>query len=335
MRPSAAPLARALLPALCVLAILGARPSLAQAPSPPTHGMSGRSALPPAHGMAPAAPSLQQRVADADAAALATLEAVEGGRLRFAAATPVLGSVPERFEVKQRPSAPLSLAVGDRALLLLRGARSPYLALDAGEDTVRIADEAGGARWSEAVRAVASAGDDPAALRALYVSWTESEDDGLRREALRALLQPGGPFLPMPPAPALERARVAFDPLRSLPARSAAVALAATDADALDWMLGQVAAEPETADPEVLETILRAGLSRGRGGSGRALAAALGAAEAAQRLAALRVVALAPRADVETKLAKLAARDPDPRVREQAAHRLARAQRETPERRAD
>ncbi len=313
-----------------MLAIFGARPSLAQAPPPAAHGMPRGSALPPAHGMAPAAPSLQQRVADADAAALATLEAVEAGRLRFAAAAPVLGSVPERFEVKQRPSAPLPLAVGDRALLLLRGARSPYLALDAGEDTVRIADEAGATRWSEAIRAVASAGDDPTALRPLYVAWTESEDEGLRREALRALLQPAGPFLPMPPALALERARVAFDPARSLPVRSAAIALAAPDADVLDWMLGRVAAELDAMEPELLETLLRAGLARGRGGAARALASALGAADPAQRLAALRVVALAPRAAVETQLAKLAARDPDPLVREQAAHWLARAQREAP-----
>jgi hypothetical protein len=75
---------------------------------------------------------------------------------------------------------------------------------------------------------------------------------------------------------------------------------------------------------------LRAGLASNLSRATGALLAALHAEDAELRLAALGVVSQAPRETVEAELASLAARDPAPRVREQAAHWLARVQRATP-----
>ena len=73
----------------------------------------------------PSGRPLHVRVALADAAAIATVDAVELGRIRVRDAVPVLGDVVAAFELKRAPSRPPALEPGDRALLILRGARPP------------------------------------------------------------------------------------------------------------------------------------------------------------------------------------------------------------------
>lgn len=310
MHVSSAPLARALLG----LGLFVALAADAQTQLPMMHGMT----KPPA--------ALEARVAEADVAAIATVDAVEGGRIQLGNGIAVLGEVPARFDVKRKPSAPLPLAKGDRVLLLLRGARSPYLVVDVPADTVRIPDDAAALRWTDAIRAVAERSNDPTRLRELYVSWSEGDSDDLRAEAMRSLLQLGGPFVPLPPPLSMERARVALDPARTPAVRNAAATLAASDATALDWMLSRVAGRSATADPALTATILRAGLTRTRPGARTAMLAVLRSDDPELRLAALSLAQLAPREAVEGELTALAAHDPDPRVREQAAHWLARTQ---------
>lgn len=296
------------------LAALALAPLLAAAPA----------AAQMVHGVVQGPPPLDERVAQADAAAIATVESVAGGRIVVDEATAVLGDVPATFELKRRPSAPLPLAAGDRVLLLLRGERAPYLVVDRPEDTVRIADAAAAARWSEAIRAVAGRSGDREALRTLYVAWTDGDDDALRAEALRALARPAGPFLPIPPPLAMERARVAVDATRTPAVRSAAATLAVQDPEALDWLLVRTAAAPDVTQPELSATLVRAGLTRGRPGAARALTALLRSPDAAVRLAGLGVARAAPPEWVKGELETLAAGDPDPRVREEAAHAVAR-----------
>lgn len=315
MQLSAPPFARARVSFALAVSFGLASPCLAEAPLPMMHGMT-RGPMP-----------LQTRVGQAQAAAIVRVESVAGGRIRLETVAEVIGSVPARFEVKRKPSAPLPLAPGDRVLLLLRGARSPYLVVDVPDDIARIADDTATRRWTEAIRAVAAAHGDPAKLQTLYVAWSEGDDDALRGEALRALLEAGGPLLPFPPALALGRARLALDATRTPQARRAATELAATDAAALDSLLSSIAAKPASADAGVMASTLRAGLTGQRKSATRALTAALHADDAELRLAALGVVSKAPREAVEAELGTLAARDPDPRVRESATHWLARLQR--------
>lgn len=276
------------------------------------------------HGMTPGPPALEERVARADAAASATVEAVEAGRIRFRDAVAVYGTVPDAFEVKRRPSAPLGLSVGDRAVLLLAGARSPYVVVDDPRDVTPLADAAAASRRADAVRDVYAARGDVESLRAVYVGWTEGDDEALRAEALRSLLRFGGPFLPVPPEAASERAQVALDATRSPPARRAAAALAANDPAALDRMLAGVLSSEAAADAELALAIVGSGLLRSRPAAPRTLLLALRSPGTELRLGALELVRQAPPTMVEPALADLAANDPDARVREQAAHALSR-----------
>lgn len=298
--------------AVAALVLVAALPALAQSP------------VPMMHGMAQGPPALDERIARADAAALATVEAVEPGRIRLRDAGVVFGQVPGSFEVKRRPSAPLPLTVGTRTLLLLEGARSPYVVVDTPEDVPVLADEATAVRRADAVRAVRAATGDVEALRGIYVSFTEGDDETLRTEALRALLRLGGPFLPMPPATAHERARVALDARRPPAVRRAATALAVNDPAALELLLARVAAGEIDGDATLAAAIVHAGLVRTRPSAPKALVAALGSPDAELRLGALALVREAPPEAVKDALAALAANDPDPRVREQAARDLAR-----------
>ncbi len=276
------------------------------------------------HGMTPGPPALEERVARADAAAVATVEAVEAGRIRLRDGVAVFGTVPDAFEVKRRPSAPLGLAVGERALLLLAGARSPYVVVDDPKDVAPLADAAAASRRADAVRDVYAARGDVEALRAVYIGWTEADDEALRAEALRSLLRFGGPFLPVPPESASARAQVALDATRSPAARRAAAALAAGDPAALDRMLTGVFSSEVAADPELALAIVRSGLLRSRPAAPHALLVALRSSGTDLRLGALEIVREAPPAVVAPALADLAANDPDARVREQAAHALSR-----------
>ena len=124
----------------------------------------------------------------------------------------------------------------------------------------------------------------------------------------------------------MERAKVALDPARTPVVRNAAALLAAEEAAALDWMLLRLSGHSVAAGPELTATIIRAGLARSRPGARNALVTAFRSDDPELRLAALNLAPLAPREAVEVEVTGLAAHDPDARVREQAAHWLARTQ---------
>ena len=77
-------------------------------------------------------------------------------------------------------TVPPPLATGDRALLLLRGARPPYVLVDEPSEVIRLSDDAMAARWSAATRAALAARGDPAALEAVYAEWVANGPSSLR-----------------------------------------------------------------------------------------------------------------------------------------------------------
>ena len=60
--------------------------------------------------------------------------------------------------LKRAPSAPPGLAVGERPLLLLRGARSPYLLVDRPGEILRVPQDADEEVWAREIGALARAG---------------------------------------------------------------------------------------------------------------------------------------------------------------------------------
>jgi hypothetical protein len=120
------------------------------------------------------------RAAAASVVAVVRVESVAEGRIALRLEDALAGSPPEAFEVKRSPLRPPPLATGDRALLLLRGDRPPYVLTDEPAEVIRLADDAMAARWSAAASKALAARDDPAALAAVYREWVENGPASLR-----------------------------------------------------------------------------------------------------------------------------------------------------------
>ena len=180
------------------------------------------------HGQSVRSPrALHTRLALADAVAIATVDQVEVGRIRVRDAAPLKGRPAETFELKRAPSRPPPLTAGDRALLLLRGARPPYLLVDAAHETIALADAAAETRWQRAVSDVLAVQGRPEPLLALYLVWLAGPADDLREVALAGLGDPDAPFQPLPAsalAPVVELA-VAADSDEALRRNAAGIAL--------------------------------------------------------------------------------------------------------------
>ena len=108
------------------------------------------------------------------------VERVDQGRIALRLEDALAGSPPKAFEVKRSPLRPPPLATGDRALLLLRGARPPYVLADQPAEVIRLSDDAMAARWNAGTRAVLAARGDPAALGAVYEEWVANGPASLR-----------------------------------------------------------------------------------------------------------------------------------------------------------
>jgi hypothetical protein len=247
----------------------------------------------------PQARPLHERLAAADAAAIGSVADVALGRIRIERATPLLGSPGESFELKRAPSRPPALSAGDRALLLLRGARSPYVLVDAPPETVVLADPESEARWRRAIGDLTTAAASPAALRDLYLAWLVASDASLREAAAAALASSRAPFHPLPPEVVGQLIRdatdAALDPGRRR--ASARVVLAGPGAAAL---LARLPGEGDAADAAIVDAALRR--------------AALGADLEVDPLLARAL--LHPREDVRAsalQLSSLAARSPTAR----------------------
>ncbi len=141
---------------------------------------------------------LHARVALADAAAIASVERVDLGRVRLRDAEALFGAVPDSFEIKRAPSRPPPLAEGERALLFLRGARPPFVLVDGPEELTKLPDARVESRWRGAILALVERRGEPPALLELYRSWLETGDSDLQRAAVLGLGDGTAAFHPLP-----------------------------------------------------------------------------------------------------------------------------------------
>jgi len=79
------------------------------------------------HPIPPLVRPLRERTAQAELIVVARIVRLEAGRIEATAEDVLRGAAPARFEVKRSPLRPPPLAAGDRALLFLRGDRTPYV----------------------------------------------------------------------------------------------------------------------------------------------------------------------------------------------------------------
>ena len=270
------------------------------------------------HPLPPALRPLHVLLARSDAVAIGTIDAVDGGRIRVRGAVAVVGDPGGSFELKRAPSNPPSFAPGARALLLLRGARSPYVLAEEPRESVLFASEEAEARWRAALPELHAALRDPVRLRDVYLAWADGADDGLREQALRGLYDAEAPFQPLPPELTRERARMALDPARAPGSRRASAAIAVLDpagAAALVAAVPGAVPEPDPVRAEVYEIALQGGLMRrNEVGTVAAIRRGLAASDTGVRRVAARWGAQLSLPDVRAAVAKLAG-DPDPEVR--------------------
>ena len=201
---------------------------------------------------------LHTRLGLADAVAVASVAEVGVGRIRLEHARGLSGALPESFEVKRSPSAPPPLAAGDRALLLLRGARPPYVLVDQPEETIRLVDASSEERWAEAVSSWLRVRERPQAWVKLYLGWIDEGPDTLRDLAVQGLTDARAPFQPVSPEVFAGLARAAWDPERPLAARRAAALLASFEPGGGGALAAGLLAAPLDCDSVVAEAALRA-----------------------------------------------------------------------------
>ena len=181
MRGNLAPRGRPLA-AFALLAF--ARAALAQAPHP----------IPPPQR------ALHARAAEAEWVAIGRVTLVERGRITFRCEAALRGALPDAFQVKRSPLRPPALETGDRALLFLRGARSPYVFAGEPSEALRIPRGDAGREIERALPALVDTPKDPGRLRAIYGGWAASASPLLRslgRAGLDAL--PPNPPARRPP----------------------------------------------------------------------------------------------------------------------------------------
>ncbi len=278
------------------------------------------------HPIGPATRPLHVRLAQADAVAVVTVREVQVGRLLVAGVRPLRGELPAEFLVKRAPAAPPPLEVGDRALLLLRGARPPYALVDRPEETIRLADAEAEAAWSDAVRGWLRVRARPAAWVPLFLAWIERGPDTLRDLAVQALIDPGAPFQPLAAAFYADRGRAAWDATRPPAARRAASQLAALHADGRARLVAGLLAAPPDCDPAVAQAALAAASSVGPAEAGPLLARGLEHTDTEVRRSALQAARLLrgePGPELRARLVEVARSDPESWLRAEAERTLA------------
>lgn len=275
--------------------------------------------------------SAQERIAAAEEAAVVDVERVDEGRITVRAREVLWGKLPKRFEVKRSPISPPPLAVGDSALLLLRGARAPYVLVDEPGETIRLADATAAARWAGALRAVRAAHGAPDALATVYLGWMDAGPDTLRQlgaASLGALFQPGGPAgHALRVRVAENRARVAADPAADGDARRLSAALATLEPGATAQLARDLMAHDALDDAPVVEMTLQGAAMARAPELGPLFTAAAASPVPEVREAAMRnleaVVALTGKAPLATAR-ELRKADPEPAVRRAAERALQR-----------
>jgi hypothetical protein len=204
---------------------------------------------------------LDTRLPQADRVVFATVDEVQLGRIRLREAVAVFGSVEPEFALKRSPSSPPPLESGDRALLLLAGARPPYVLVDRPQDVVPIGSAEEEEIWRAALIRLSAALGKPAELLVVYLEWLDGASDGLRSAAQRALVVPDAEFFPLPDDVVASRVKAALDPDASEPTRTLSAALAVRSEGGAAMLLSRVPGTGRSADPAVTATALRAGMS--------------------------------------------------------------------------
>jgi hypothetical protein len=279
------------------------------------------------HGLPPAARPLHVRLQEADVVAIGTVERVETGRVDVAEAVVLRGGADDRFRLKRSPARPHGLAAGERVVLLLRGARTPYVLVDEPREIRRLPDAAEEARWRSALEALLAA-DDPAAQRDVYLAWIDGPDDELRQAASRALADRRSQPLPVPPELARERARIALDPARPQAVRRASAGVAGQHPAGTAALLAGLG---DGVDPGVTQLALALGAMQRAEGFTPALVSALRSSDPAVVEAAIPAATLsASGPGVRAELERLAAHGATQKMRAAAGRALGRAEESAP-----
>jgi hypothetical protein len=302
-----------------VLLWLFAAPTAAQLGHPPT---------------TPQSRPLHARLDAADAAVLVVVGATSEGRIAVRRETTIFGEVPDAFEVKRSPLRPPPLAEGDRAILLLQGARPPYVLVDAPDETIRLVGGPMADRWREAVSVAWRNRGEPEALARTYLGWIDEGPPTLRNlgaASLTALLAGSEPAqLELHHAVALERAPVVARMELPLEARRVAAALAATDPEGAALAASALVEAGALDDAVVVEVVLRGAAFAGAPAGSRLFEAALASPDPEVRSAALRQLAPLAASLGEEPIAiarRVQASDPEPGIRRAAEKAVRNAER--------
>ena len=261
------------------------------------------------HALPPRDRPLHERIALADVVAVGTIGPIHEGRIEVREATVLRGQAPASFQIKRSPAAPPPFVTGVPAVLLLRGARPPYVLVDEPREVVLPSDAAAAKRWTEALRALFAAESDPTKLLHTYLVWLDGDDEALREAAGAALSSADAPYLPLGRDDALTRARAALDPLRVPAARRVSAALAISEpAGAVALVEGSPGESP---DPQVVAIALRGAPSVSRELREAALLRSLSHESPAVRRAAVMSAAALWSDAVAARVAQMAEQDPD------------------------
>ena len=298
----------------------------------PGPGVRAQVAHPPIEGPRP----VHARLAVADRVVHVRIVSVETGRIQVESAGTPAGADPARFEIKRSPAAPPPLVPGDEAILLLRGARPPYILVDGPREIIPRVDPAAAGRWMEALAALAAAAGDPAAQAAVYLDWIDRGPAGLRGLAATGL----GAILDAEPplAAAIGRRRLALvtdagapDDVRLISAR-----LAARSPESAGALCEALARDPRPLDPATADVALRAGARARAPQVFMLLERVAGDPDPLVRLTATRALPVTlgfAREETIARAHAIAAHETDRRVRESAERILRDAARPPPRQR--
>jgi hypothetical protein len=270
--------------------------------------------------------------------AIIRVETVGVGRLLLAGERVLVGELREAdgsggFPVKRSPLAPPPLEVGDRALLMLRGDRPPYVLADRPGEVIRLVDPEMEQRWASAIQQTWQHRQDPPGLADLYPRWVAEGPGSLRELALagvQALCETEAAACQQATRPL---ARLAADPGIPGEVRRAAARLVIQDAEASaelgEALLAGSAGQGggPLVDGPVAEMALRAGALHHTRTLRSLFIAALGSASPDVRSAALRtatpvVTALDEDPALVASIARVATADEDPIVQRFATRAL-------------
>ena len=277
------------------------------------------------HGfVAPEDRPLHERLGAARIVAVATVAAVGSGRIRVEDAVAIVGSVEPEFQLKRSPSHSPPWVPGDRVLLLLAGARSPYRWVDEPVEAITLSDAGAERRFRRAVLEMNAVRLEPAARRDLYARWSDGTDEDLAALGQRGLLDVPGMAPVLDADFALERAAVATDAGRPIEVRRRAARIAVRHPAGIAALLRYLARTFPATDVGIGEVALEAGLLLRDPAAEARLVDVLAAPGTELGRIGLRLARFASGSDVERKLSEVAVGDPDAAVRSEATHALQR-----------